>query len=256
MSKTNLAKFIKNAKRTLSKHSPEILTGIGIAGMVTTTVLAVKATPKALKLIEEKKKINHVETLTVVDTIKIAWKPYIPTVVTGTVSIACLIGSNSVSARRHAALATAYALSETALNEYKEKVIETIGEKKEQAVMDAIAKDKVEKNSIDNREVIITEKGQTLCLEVLSGRYFKSDIDKIKKAENEFNRRLLQETYMDLNEFYYELGLPETELGSTIGWNVNDGLMETYASAQLTPEGEPCIVVNYRTGPRYDYEHR
>ena len=70
------------------------------------------------------------------------------------------------------------------------KVIEMFGEKKNEAVKDAIAKDKVEKNPVVTREVIITEKGNTLCYDAVSGRYFKGDIEKIKKAECELNRQM------------------------------------------------------------------
>lgn len=55
MDKKTIAATIRNMQTAVKKHSPEILTGIGIAGMITTTVLAVRATPKALILIEEKK---------------------------------------------------------------------------------------------------------------------------------------------------------------------------------------------------------
>ncbi|MDE8707678.1 DUF6353 family protein, partial [[Ruminococcus] torques] len=95
--------------------------------------------------------------------------------------------------RRNAALATAYTLSESALNDYQEKVIEMFGEKKNEAVKDAIAKDKVEKNPVVTREVIITEKGNTLCYDAVSGRYFKGDIEKFKKAECELNRQMRDE---------------------------------------------------------------
>ena len=78
--------------------------------------------------------------------------------------------------------------------------------KKEQSVKDAIAKDKLEQNPIVSREVIITEKGNTLCYDVISCRYFRSDIDKIKKIENELNRRMRDDMYISLNDFYYELG--------------------------------------------------
>ena len=69
MNKPNFSKIAKDAKRVLSKHSPEILTGIGLAGMITSTVLAVKATPKALKRIEEAKEEKG-EELTKVETVK------------------------------------------------------------------------------------------------------------------------------------------------------------------------------------------
>lgn len=269
MNKEKITKFLRSTKRTISKHSPEILTGIGIAGMVTTTVLAVKATPKALELIEEKKREKNYELvkeaangddscerinkLSPIETVRVAWKPYIPAVVTGTLSIVCLVGASSTSARRNAALATAYKISETALSEYKAKVVETIGEKKEESIRDKIAKDKVEKNPVSKTEIIITEKGNTLCYDALSGRYFKSDIDRIKKAENAINKRLLNEMYISLNEFYDELGLGSTSIGDELGWNLDDGLIDLDFSSQIADDGTPCIVVDYRVAPKYNY---
>lgn len=255
MKKSNITNFIKSTQFTLSKHSPEILTGLGIAGMVTTTVLAVKATPKALREIEEFEECilcDH-EKIKPIDAVKITWKYYIPAAVTGTVSIACLIGASSVNVRRNAALATAYKLSETALSEYKEKVVETIGEKKEHAIKDAIAKDHVEKNPVQQNEIIITGKGDTLCCDKLFGRYFKSDIDKLKKIENDLNRRMRNEDYISLNEFYYEVGLDGVDAGDLIGWNINDGYIDLEFSSQLSSDGTPCLVVSFGTPPKYDF---
>lgn len=253
MNKPNLSKIAKGIRMSISKHSPEILTGIGIAGMVTTTVMAVRATPKALILIEDKKAENDVDKLTPVETIKATWTCYIPAAITGCLSIFCLIGASSVNARRNAALATAYTLSESALKEYQGKVIETIGEKKEQSVRDAIAKDRIDKNPVSSREVIITEKGNTLCYDAISGRYFKSDIDKLKKAENELNRRMRDEMYISLNEFYYEIGLNPTKIGDDLGWNIDHGYIELNFSSQLTDDGNPCLVIDYQVAPRYEY---
>ena len=259
MNKADVTKFLKNVGRTISKHSPEILTGIGIAGMVTTTVLAVKATPKAITLLEEKKRekscdiLNEEVKLTPVEVVRTAWKPYIPAAVTGTLSIVCLVGASSTSLKRNAALATAYKISETALSEYKAKVVETIGEKKETAIRDKIAKDKVDRNPVSKTEVIITDKGNTLCYDALSGRYFKSDIDRIKKAENAINKRLLNEMYISLNEFYEELGLGSTSIGDELGWNLDDGLIDLDFSSQIADDGTPCIVVDYRVAPKYNY---
>lgn len=256
MSKMNLSKIVKNAKSTLVKHSPEILTGIGIAGMITTTVMAVKATPKALDLMAELKK-KHGEDADRKEMgkeiVKNVVPVYIPATITGALSIACLISASSVNSKRNAALATAYTLSETALKEYQEKVIETIGEKKEQTIRDSIAKDKIDKNPPVNTEVIITEKGNTLCYDVISGRYFRSDIDKIKKAENQLNHQLMQEMYLSLNDFYYELGLRPTKQGNEMGWNINDGLIDLHFSSQLTENEEPCLVIDYHVAPRYGY---
>lgn len=253
--KKEIAKSFLSLKTAIKKHSPEILTGIGIAGMITTTVMAVRATPKALILIEERKEEIGAEKLEAMDMVKTTWACYIPAAITGTLSVACLIGASSVNARRNAALATAYTLSESALKDYQGKVIEMFGEKKNEAVKDAVAKDKVEKNPVVTREVIITEKGNTLCYDSISGRYFKSDIEKIKKAECELNRQMLDDMYVSLNDFYYEIGLDSVKLGDELGWNVDSGYIDLSFSSQLASDGTPCLVIDYSVAPRYDYRN-
>lgn len=253
--KKEIAKSFLSLKTAIKKHSPEILTGIGIAGMITTTVMAVRATPKALILIEERKEEIGAEKLEAMDMVRTTWACYIPAAITGTLSVACLIGASSVNARRNAALATAYTLSESALKDYQGKVIEMFGEKKNEAVKDAMAKDKVEKNPVVTREVIITEKGNTLCYDAISGRYFKSDIEKIKKAECELNRQILDDMYVSLNDFYYEIGLDSVKLGDELGWNVDSGYIDLSFSSQLASDGTPCLVIDYSVAPRYDYRN-
>ena len=255
MSKIKFKPLIKTIRSGLAKHSPAILTALGITGMIGTTVLAVKTTPKALDLIENKKEELDKDKLTVVETVKATWKCYAPAAVTCVTSAACLIGASSVHTKRNAALATAYKLSESALIEYRDKVVETIGEKKEQSVRDAIAKDHVEKNPVTNNEVIITDRGYTLCYDELSGRYFYSDIEKIKKAANELNRQMLNDMYVSLNELYYELGLEGTKLGEQMGWNVDRGLIDLKFSATVSADDRPCIVLDYRVPPMYDYQN-
>lgn len=256
MAKLTFTKIAKDIKQFVSKKSPEILTGIGIAGMITTTVLAVKATPKALELLAKAKNEKFDESrdsLTIIEKIKVAWRPYIPAVVTGTLSVACLVGASSANARRNTALATAYKLSETALTEYKQKVIETVGEKKEKIVKEAIDKDRIKNNPVSKNEIIMTKKGETLCYETISGRYFKSDIDSIEKSVNEINRRLLNDMYISLNEFYDSIGLDHISIGEDLGWNVDTGLIDIEWSSQIADDGSPCIVINYVHMPKYGY---
>ena len=264
MSKFKMANIVRSVKSVLTEHSPEILTGVGIAGMITTTVLAVKATPKALRIIENYREENEFaedETVRPVDAVKLTWKCYVPAAVTCVASAACLIGASSVNARRNAALATAYKLSETALTEYKEKVVETIGERKEQDIRDAIAKDKIEANPVTQREIIVTGNGATLCYDPLSDRYFEGDIEKIRKAVNDLNLRMFDEMYISLNEFYSEIGLKPIGVGEDLGWNVNNGdKIELYFSAQLSDEqascGEnrPCLVIEFNRPPKYNFK--
>lgn len=268
MKKFDFKKLVGDIGISLSKHSPEILTGIGIAGMVTTTVLAVKATPKALSLIEAEKRRQtidqfgtdteeKIDKLKPIEVVKVTWKCYLPSTITCVASVACLIGASSVHSKRNAVLATAYKISESALTEYREKVVETLGERKEQGIRESIAKDRVEKNPpVNQNEIIITEKGSTLCCDGSTGRYFKSDIDKIKKAVNEINARLIYDSYVSVNEFYDALGIPGITNGDKLGWNI-DKLGKDLLKIQFTPtlyEDTPCVVLDFPIPPYYEFD--
>ena len=249
--------FIKNTKCFLGKHSPEILTGIGIAGMVTSTVLAVKATPKALVLLEEARTNEDgtlKDKLTIVETVKVAWKPYVPAVAVGIASISCIIGASRVNYKRNAALATAYALSERTLINYRDKVIETLGEKKEKEVRDKISQDEIDKKPISSSQVIITPKGNTLFMDSITGRYFRSDLDSIKKAVIALNMEISHQNYISLNEFYSNIGLDRISNGDNLGWNIDNGYVEIDYSTCLADNDEPCIVIDYISQPKYDFD--
>lgn len=255
MKKGCIPKAAKTVWLATKKHSPEILTGIGIAGMLTTVVLAVRATPKALRLIDEKKAdIPEEENIPRIEAVKAAWKVYVPAILTGILSTICLIGANSVNQRRNTAIAAAYSLSESALKEYREKVVETIGERKEQTIRDDIAKDRITENPV--REVIVSDRGSTLCYDSLSGRYFKSDIEKLRRIVNDLNRRMRDEMFISLNDFYCAVDNPDlgpTKLGDMLGWNIDKGYIDLNFSSQLTTDGTPCLVLDYTAVPEYEY---
>lgn len=261
MNKLDMSKLFKSIKTAAIKHSPELLTGIGIAGMVTTTVLAVKATPEALRLIDDRRvelEIESTEDLPAKETVKATWKCYVPAAVTGMVSVACLIGANSVNSKRNAALAAAYNLSTTAFAEYKEQVVNTIGEKKERIVRDKVAEERVKKEPVNNSAIIMTNNGNTRCFDTITKRRFTSDIEKIKRIVNELNARMIDgEDYISLNDFYYELGLDGVGIGDDLGWSLRDGrkgLIKLDFSAQLDDDGTPCIVIDYTVAPTRGYD--
>ena len=274
MNKPNVMKYFKMVKTFTKKHSPEILTGIGIAGMVTTTVLAVKATPKALEKIKEKKVKVYDELdpsevpaqgipedvkLKPMEVVKVTWKCYVPAVITGTASIACIIGANKVNYARNAALATAYNLSQTALAEYKEKVVETIGEKKEQTIREKIAQDKVDKvEQVPNNEIVMIGNGDVLFLEPVSMRCFMSNEEEVRRIINNLNYRMISgyEEYISLSEFYDEIGLARTSTSDDVGWNIGrDGQISISFVAAKNNEGKPCLMLDYMVSPRYDYRY-
>lgn len=262
----SVMKFIKTVKRGFGKRSPEILLGLGIASAITSTVLAVKATPKAMELLAEAEKENinrqikegvpgpEVKNgLPSAQVVKTVWKCYIPAAISGAASIACLLGSHSVNTKRNAALATAYKLSETALNEYREKVVEEIGEDKEKVIRDKISQKHLDEKPVSKNEVIITGTGKQLCYDGISGRYFESDIQTIRAAVNKINETMVYEMYAALNDFYNEIGLSNTDMGDELGWNIDDGLLEISYGAMVANDGRPCITLEYHVAPRYDF---
>lgn len=256
MAKLNLNEAAKNLKSAVVKHSPAILTGLGITGMITTTVLAVKATPKALDIIADVKEQHECDTEKKVIAKELITKVtpiYIPAMITGAVSVACLIGANSVHVKRNAALAAAYTISDTALREYREKVVETMGKKKDKDIKDEIAKDKLEHDPVQNHEVIITRRGTTLCYDCIFGRYFRSDMETIKRAITKINRTIVTDMYASLNDFYSEIDIPPVKIGDMIGWNIDDGELDVDFSSQLADDGTPCLVIGYTAAPKYGY---
>lgn len=250
--KLDISKAWNAVKGFSASHSPAILTGVGIAGMIFTVIEAVHATPKAMKMIEERT-IDIPEPKTS-DKVKACWKCYIPTVISGAASIAVLIFANRAGEKQRAALSAAYTIAETSLSEYRHKVEEKFGKRKEESVRDDIAKDKIAGNPPVEKEVIVTGKGETLCLDTLCGKYFRSDIEKLRRIENDLNYRMRTEMNISLNEYYVEIGLPPVDVGDMLGWNIDKGLITLKFSAQLTPEGEPCLAVSFEDNPGYYYE--
>lgn len=259
MNKQNVTNFFKGVRANVSKHSPEILTGIGVVGMFTTVVLAVKATPKALELIDEKKEELNLEpedNLTAIETVQAAWKPYIPAAATGVFATTCLIAANSVHAKRYAGLATAYQISTQALSEYREKVVETIGERKEKTVHDKIAENHVKETQPNITRAHHTGTGNTLCLDLLSKHEFVSDIDKIRRVMNDLNYRMTNgaEMSISLNEFYQGIGVPDIGYGDMMGWRVDKGLIDIHFGSFITDDNVPCVTLEFLNPPEYGFD--
>ena len=238
-------------KNFSSAHSPAILTGLGIAGMIFTVIEAVRATPKAMRQIEEA--TEDIPDPKPRDKVKACWKCYIPAALGGTASIAVLIFANRTGEKQRAALSAAYTLAETSLNEYRHKTAEKLGRRKDEMIRDEIAKDRITANPPKDTEIIVTGKGDVLCYEAVTGRYFRSDIEKLRRAENDLNFRMLSEMSISLNEYFAEIGLPLTDIGDSLGWSLEKGRIQLIFSSQLTEDGEPCLVVSFDEGPYYHF---
>lgn len=247
-----LAKITKNLGGLISKNSPHILTGLGCAGVVSTTILAAKASPKAIAILEDEadyRKRKKIQPMSKLDKVKLTWKCYIPTGVVGATTIGCIIGANTVHTKRNAALASLYVLSESTFRDYKNKVVQEIGKPRETKVRDEIAKDHIANNPPQAGSVIFTGSGDVLCCDKLGERYFYSSYETIRQKVNDLNFRLRHEMRLNLNEFYYEMNLAPTKLGEMMEFNIDKGQIDPTYSTQLTDEGKPCLVIDMDVYP-------
>lgn len=229
----NWKALTKTARRTLSRNSSKILLGFGIAGAFTAVGFAITATPKAMILLDEKKKELGVEKLDAKTIVKTAAPVYIPTAISMAVSTGCIIGASSVNDRRNAALAAAYTMSETALRSYQDKVAATIGEDKAQEIKEAVTLEKMAK--CPEPDEIPTAKNlapddvsydkKVKCWESLSGKYFWTTRNAIEKALNGLNKQLLSDLSVTENDLYDYLGMEHCKNGDLLGWDTQSCMM-------------------------------
>lgn len=232
-------------KQWFSKNKPELLIGFGLGAWLSSTISAFFLAPAMRDAMEEKKKELNVEKLPPVETVKTAAPYVLPSVVFGALGTGMVIAGNQIHVERGTAAMAAWCVAESAYRDYRTKVQEMLGEKKEMAIKDEVVKKNMDRNQLKcDTPMIITGNGNYLCFDTLSGRYFKSDIEKLKRAENLLDRRIIDNMFVSLNEMYIEIGLPPVELGDDIGWHIDTGYvgMEfSYGSAEET--GEPCLIM-------------
>jgi Family of unknown function (DUF6353) len=257
----NLGILAKRAGRLASDNSPAILTAIGVTGAVVTAYLAGTASYKAFDVIqqaEEKRNIDALHDIDVYplefkDKLELTWKLYVPAAASAALTVAAIICANRVGVRRTAALASAYSLSEKAYTEYKGKVLEKLGEKKEKTVRDEIAQDRVKNNVVGSREIIVAN-GDVRCFDTFTGRYFSSSVNALQAAKNDINSQINNNIYASLTEFYHLVGLSPTAMSDEVGWN-SDKLLDLDISSTLSEDGQPCVAVGFAVVPVRNYSN-
>lgn len=262
----SLNSLIKRAISLADQNSTGLLTGVGVVGTISTAVLTGKASFKAAYRIEQEKgrrfaeaaqgtdlskdEIKETLDLSFRDKFEVVWTEYIPAVGVGSVTVFSIIMANRLASKEAAALAAAYTLSERAFSEYKEKVVEKLGEGKEKTFRDEISQDRLNNNPV--KEVIITNNGDMLFMDLLSGRYFESTREKVQQAENAVNYEIVNNMSATLSTFYDNLGLPPNQMSDIMGWNINNRL-EVRFSTGMSTDGRPCITIDF-TYPIYDFD--
>lgn len=254
----SFCKLTDDIGRAIIKRSPELLAGSGIACFLASTVLAVKATPAAAKKLEKKKEELNVEKLPIKETVQTVWKDYLPAALSSVGGVCFITASVSTSNKRYMALGTSYGLLKDFAYTYREKVIETIGEKKDEKIRNEIQQEKMDRDKIDESKIIINGNGTTLFKDSLTGQYFRMDINKFKQKALELANDELNENYVGVPDWLLELGLniPETMMG--LGWSITDqgkAVTVDFTACQARQyNDEPCLVVEYSPMPISDFD--
>jgi hypothetical protein len=258
----SLAPHANKMKYLVNENSTTILTAMGVVGTVTTAVLTGKASFKAARVIEkETQEINKeagtnvtMDQLTTKGCVQLVWPLYIPAITSGLITIASIVVSHRVDAKKIAALTMSSAVTERAFQEYKDKITQKLGEKKAEEVRAEIAQDRVNKNPVEGSQVIMTGTGDVLCYDNLTGRYFTSSMEKLRGAENDINHQLLHRSHASLSEFFEIVGLGATTFTDSVGWCMDIPLNVQY-STTLSVDGRPCIAIDFEPMPKTGYEH-
>lgn len=242
-----LSALVTRATKLAQDNSHTILTGVGVAGSISTAVLTGRAAFKAAHHLSEAP-AQHTRRGMIEET----WKFYIPPVAIGLITVTSIVLANRVAGKEAAAIAAAYAVSEQAFTEYREKVIEKIGEVKEGEVRDNIAEARMQTDPLNSREIILAGTGDVLCYDILSGRYFQSSKQEILAAENTVNYEIVNYMFCSLSRFYEEIGLPANGMSDEMGFNANRRCRVRF-SAQVSSDGRPCLAIDFLELPVIGY---
>lgn len=246
---------VKNGLNFMMARRPELLAGGAIVGLAATVYFSGKAGAELADLKKDYNEYIAGATLTdenkkhfVKEAAKIVVKPAIVTAFTG----ACIIGSATIAHNQYGALMAAYLMGNDKLKAFEAKAAKMLGEESTKEIKAEIAQERVLANPITSSSgmVLDTGFGTTLCYDSLSGRYFKSSVEKIRRAQNDTNEEVIADWSVNLNTFYDFLGLNPIKLGDELGWNTNNLLRLRFDSA-LTPSGEPVLVLDYDAYPDY-----
>lgn len=275
MKRNKVTEFLEKAEIFTKKNSPVILTGLAIVGVISTAYAAYKAGPRADKILEAYRKDirdchpndKEARMAVVGETVKKMVPVVAPPIIMGGTTIACIVGSHSVSSRRIAALSAAYSLSETTVKNLNSKMEDMLGERKARAIKDSIMKDKLKADSekdkkiLSDGQLLIPNDGTVLCKDLYSGRLFYSNAEKIKQAIAKCSYEIISDMYISLNDFYEAIDspqLPRIPMGEDLGWNIDDtinGKLPITLAALLTDDNKPCLCIDYDISVRDDFRN-
>ena len=248
-----LASFMRTNKGT-------ILAVTAVVGVIGTGVLVAHGAMKAKDILDEEAEIreeNGEEPMQFLDKVKITWKCYLPSALTGVATITSILGGNASHIKKEAALTNIYEVAAKTHQVYKEKVKEVVGEKKELQAAEETSKQIIADNPVGDRQIIITGKGTQLCYDTGSDRYFESSVEEIMRVTNDLNAAMIdaynvdahgQEDFTPANDWYMALGLKPNVFGDLFGWTTSYPI-KIRIDAHLNEEGKPAIAIIHENLP-------
>lgn len=243
----SLSTILKSGMKLMTKYSPQILTGLGIAGFTTAVIFAVEATPGAynkIKTEEYKRYTNGDEReITVKDIVSMTWKDYIPTAAMVVISSGMIITGQYAQTKRTIAMTAAYTMMAEQANRTYERAKELAGKQKAEDIRAKVAQDMVD----DIPEEKFTQAkdlgGDDYFCDALSGQVFKHDIRKIEKAVNDFNKDLMTEMWKAINDLYDLIGIDSTIMGEILGYDIDNGFFEFKKPYVAEKNGKAVFVL-------------
>lgn len=241
-----------------------ILTCISGIGLIATAIMAVRATPKAMQLLQEAEEEKGDE-LTNWETIQTAGPTYIPAILLGISTMACIFGANVLNRRNQASLMSAYALLDNSYKDYKRKLKELYGDEAHQNIVDNLAIEKAENIVIDapgffqNYRLEVDDENEAVMLfyDEFGKRYFESTMARVISAEYHLNRNYVIGGVILLNEFYAFLGLDPTDYGSEVGWCITDDeiyWIDFNHRKVIMDDGLECCIIEMAIEPSIDWK--
>lgn len=254
----NVGAALARMSKLMTDNSPTILAGLGVAGVLSTAYLTGRATVKAMEVIRAEEEDARRSTgdadyeCHARRKLELTWQFFIPAAGSAVATVAFIVAANRIGARRAAALAAAYVVSERAFEEYRDKIVDRVGGRKEQSYRDEIAQDRVNRRPPPENLVWDETANSVLCCDLFTGRYFLSDMETIRRAQNDINYQINASYYASLSDFYDRIGLEHTSMSDDFGWNA-DKSCELHFSTAMTPFGKPCLTFDFTVVPIRGY---
>ena len=235
--------IIKTVRNLITRNTSDLLLVGGVTCIIGGGAWAIRQTPKATKILEGKNDKSKMEKA------KALAPLFVPAVGLTALGIAQIVCSRNITKNKLAAITTAYTVSETAYKTYRDKVKDIVDPEQYEDIQREVASEKLRQDPLGSKEVIMTNNSDVLIYDNMSGRYFKGNVNDIDKAVNFLNKQMRNDTTINLNDLYNELGLPIVKMGAEMGWDIDKDYIEVRYDSGITDDNQPCLVLDYDVIP-------